>query len=165
MKFDFSDPQIWVAISFILFFLLFGKFIWKKFSSFLDKKILEIKNDIDEAKNLHNEAKDLLAAENKKIQDLDLLVKEIIDNSKNKSYEILRENTKKIEAQIELLEKEATEKIKVIENQTIEEIKSDIISKATSIAEKVLKNELSENNQLSIIKKSIEQTKKALNLN
>ena len=165
MKFDFSDPQIWVAISFILFFLLFGKFIWKKFSSFLDTKILEIKNDIDEAKNLHNEAKDLLAAENKKIQDLDLLVKEIIDNSKNKSYEILRENTKKIEAQIELLEKEATEKIKVIENQTIEEIKSDIISKATSIAEKVLKNELSENNQLSIIKKSIEQTKKALNLN
>ncbi len=163
MKFDFSDPQIWVAISFILFFLLFGKFIWKKFSSFLDTKILEIKNDIDEAKNLHNEAKDLLAAENKKIQDLDLLVKEIIDNSKNKSYEILRENTKKIEAQIELLEKEATEKIKVIENQTIEEIKSDIISKATSIAEKVLKNELSENNQLSIIKKSIKETKKALN--
>ena len=163
MKFDFSDPQIWVAISFILFFLLFGKFIWKKFSSFLDKKILEIKNDIDEAKNLHNEAKDLLAAENKKIQDLDLLVKEIIDNSKNKSYEILRENTKKIEAQIELLEKEATEKIKVIENQTIEEIKLDIISKATSITEKVLKNELSENNQLSIIKKSIKETKKALN--
>ena len=163
MKFDFSDPQIWVAISFILFFLFFGKILWKKLSSFLDNKILEIKNEIDEARNLHNEAKDLLVAENKKIQDLDLLVKEIVDNSKNKSYEILRENTKKIEAQIELLEKEATEKIKVIENQTIEEIKSDIISKATSIAEKVLKNELSENNQLSIIKKSIKETKKALN--
>ena len=163
MKFDFSDPQIWVAISFILFFLFFGKILWKKLSSFLDNKILEIKNEIDEARNLHNEAKDLLVAENKKIQDLDLLVKEIVDNSKNKSYEILRENTKKIEAQIELLEKEATEKIKVIENQTIEEIKSDIIFKATLITEKVLKNELSENNQLSIIKKSIKETKKALN--
>ncbi len=163
MKFDFSDPQLWVAISFVLFFLLFGKILWKKLTSFLDNKILEIKKDIDEARNLHNEAKDLLAAESKKIQDLDLLVKEIIDNSKNKSYEILRDNTQKINAQVELLEKEAIEKIKVIENQTIEEIKSDIISKASSIAEKVLKNELSENNQLSIIKKSIEQTKKALN--
>ena len=162
MKFDFSDPQIWVAISFILFFIFWKNFM-EKIIKFLDNKILEIKNDIDEAKKLHNEAKDLLAAENKKIQDLNLLVKEIIDNSKNKSYEILRENTKKIEAQIELLEKEATEKIKVIENQTIEEIKLDIISKASSIAEKVLKNELSENNQLSIIKKSIEQTKKVLN--
>ena len=73
MKFDFSDPQIWVAISFILFFLFLVKLIWKKFSSFLDNKILEIKNDIDEAKKLHNEAKDLLAAETKKMQDLDLV--------------------------------------------------------------------------------------------
>ena len=97
------------------------------------------------------------------MQDLDLIVKEIIDNSKNKSYEVLRENTQKIEAQIELLEKEAKEKIKVIENQTIDEIKLDITSRASSIAEKVLKSELNENNQLSIIKKSIEQTKKVLN--
>ena len=47
-----------------------------------------------------------LAAENKKIQDLDLLVKEIIDNSKNKSYEILNEKN----SQIELLEKKLQKK-------------------------------------------------------
>ena len=112
MKFDFSDPQLWVAISFVLFFLLFGKILWKKLSSFLDNKILEIKKDIDEAKNLHNEAKDLLAAESKKIQDLDLLVKEIIDNSKNKSYEILRENTKKIERTNRIIRKRSYRKNK-----------------------------------------------------
>ena len=66
-------------------------------------------------------------------------------------------------AQIELLEKEAIEKIKVIENQTIEEIKSDIISKASSIAEKVLQNELSENNQHTIIKNLLSKPKKLLN--
>ena len=139
MKIDFTDPQIWVAISFILFFLLFGKLIWKKLASFLDAKIIEIKNEIDEAKKLHNNAKELLAEETKKIQDLDLVLKDIIDNSKNKSYEILQENTNKIEAQIELLEKDASEKIKVIQNQAIEEIKLDIISKATMISEKVLR--------------------------
>ena len=163
MKVDFSDPQIWVAISFILFFLLFGKLIWKKFSLFLDNKILDIKNEINEAKKLHNDAKELLANETKKMQDLDLIIKEIIDNSKNKSYEILRENTKKIEEQIELLEKEATEKIKVIENQAIVEIKLDIISKATLIAENVLKSKLSENDQHTIMQHSIESTKKILN--
>ena len=41
-----------------------------------------------------------------------LSIKDIIDNSKNKSYEILQENTNKIEAQIELLEKDVSEKIK-----------------------------------------------------
>ena len=163
MKIDFSDPQIWVAISFILFFLLFGKLIWKKFSLFLDNKILDIKNEIDEAKKLHNEAKELLAAETKKMQDLELVIKEIIDSSKNKSYEMLRENSKKIEEQIALLEKEATEKIKVIENQAIVETKLDIISKATLIAENILKSKLSENDQHTIMQASIESTKKILN--
>ena len=41
------------------------------------------------------------------MQDLDIVIKDIIDNSKNKSYEILIENTKKIEEQIEALEKDA----------------------------------------------------------
>ena len=67
MKFDFSDPQIWVAISFILFFYFLENFV-EKFSSFLDNKILEIKNDIDEAKSLHNEAKDLLAKKIRKFR-------------------------------------------------------------------------------------------------
>ena len=160
---DLNDPQLWVAISFILFLVLFGNFIWKKLSSFLDNKILEIKNEIDEAKKLHNDAKELLAIESKKFQDLDLVVKDIIDNSKNKSYEILRENTKKVELQIQLLEKEATEKIKVIENQAIEDIRLDIISNASAIAEKVLKDKLSDSSQQVIMQDSIESTKKILN--
>jgi len=89
MNIDFSDPQIWVAISFILFFIFFGKLIWRQLSNFLDNKILEIQNEIDEAQNLHKETKDLLASESKKAQDLDLIIKGIIDDSKNKSYEIL----------------------------------------------------------------------------
>ena len=72
----------------------------EKFSLFLDNKILDIKNEIDEAKKLHSDAKELLANETKKMQDLDLIIKEIIDNSKNKSYEILRENTKKLKSKL-----------------------------------------------------------------
>ena len=92
-----------------------------------------------------------------------MVIKEIIDTSKNKSYEILHENTKKIETQIELLEKEALEKIKVIENQALLDIKLDIISKASLIAEKVLKDKLNEKNQHIIIQDSIENTKKVIN--
>tara|TARA_B100000029_G_scaffold344739_1_gene337200 strand:- start:3068 stop:3559 length:492 start_codon:yes stop_codon:yes gene_type:complete len=163
MNIDFSDPQIWVAISFILFFIFFGKLIWAKLSNFLDNKILEIKNEIDEAQKLHKDAKDLLASESKKFQDLDLTIKEIIDDSKNKSYEILLENKNKIEAQIDTLEKESLEKIKVLQNQAIEEIKADIVNKASSIAENFVKNKLSEKSQYSIMQDSVEQTKKILN--
>ena len=162
MSIDFSDPQIWVAISFILFFVFFGKLIWKQLTNFLDSKILEIQNEIDEAQKLHKDTKDLLASESKKFQDLDLIIKEIIDDSKNKSYEILLENKKKIETQIQILEKDSLEKIKLQQNQAMEEIKIDIVNKASSIAENFIKNKLSEENQHSIMQDSVEQTKKVL---
>ena len=163
MNIDFSDPQIWVAISFILFFIFFGKLIWRQLSNFLDNKILEIQNEIDEAQKLHKETKDLLASESKKTQDLDLIIKGIIDDSKNKSYEILLENKKKIENQIQILEKDSLEKIKLLQNKAIEEIKIDIVDKSSSIVESFIKNKLSENNQHSIMQDSVEQTKKILN--
>lgn len=163
MNINFLDPQIWVAISFILFFIFFGKLIWKQFSKFLDSKILEIKNEIDEAQKLHKDAKDLLAVETKKLQDLDLVIKEIIDDSKNKSYQLLLENKKKIELQIEVLEKEALKKVKVIQNKALEDIKADIIDKASYIAESIIKNKLSEKNQQNIMQDSVETTKNIFN--
>ena len=63
MNIDFTYPQIWVAVSFILFFIFFGKLAWKQLSKFLDNKILEIKNEINEAQKLHKDAKDLLVFE------------------------------------------------------------------------------------------------------
>ena len=163
MDINFYDPQIWVAISFFFFFIIFGKMVWKQLRSYLDNKILEIKNEIDEAQKLHKDAKDLHATESKKIQDLDLVVKEIIDKSKNQSYELLLENKKKIEHQIDKLEKEALEKIKVIQNQAMEEIKSDIISKSSVIAEKLLASKVSSENQLKIMQESVNQTKNIIN--
>ena len=47
------------------FFVLFGNFIWKKLSSFLDNKINDISNEINDANNIHNEAKILLSSETK----------------------------------------------------------------------------------------------------
>ena len=62
---NLNDPQIWVAVSFLLFFTIFGSFIWKKFSNFLDNKINGISEEILVANNLHQEAKNLLSEEKK----------------------------------------------------------------------------------------------------
>ena len=91
------------------------------------------------------------------------MIKEIIDDSKNKSYQLLLENKKKIELQIEVLEKEALKKIKVIQNKALEDIKIDIIDKASSIAESIIKNKLSEKSQQNIMLDSVETTKNIFN--
>ena len=104
MNLNFLDPQIWVAISFILFFAIFGSLLWNKIKKFLDDKILAIKNDIEEAKLLHDEAKKLLSSETIKYQALDNEIKRIINVSKKESNDLLIENKKRIELEIANLE-------------------------------------------------------------
>ena len=52
----FSDPQFWVAVSFILFIAAIFNPVRKMLVSSLDAQISEIKTKIEEAENLKNEA-------------------------------------------------------------------------------------------------------------
>ena len=48
----FSDPQFWVAVSFILFIAVIFNPVRKILTSSLDAQIKDIKNKIDEVENL-----------------------------------------------------------------------------------------------------------------
>ena len=56
----FSDPQFWVAVSFILFIAAIFNPVRKILTSSLDAQIKDIKNKIDEVENLKNEAQKAL---------------------------------------------------------------------------------------------------------
>ena len=85
---NLNDPQIWVAVSFLLFFIIFGRIIWKNFSSFLDNKINDISEEILVASNLHQEAKNLLSEEKKRLQGLDNEINIIIEEGKLKAQNL-----------------------------------------------------------------------------
>ncbi len=56
----FSDPQFWVAVSFILFIAAIFNPVRKILTSSLDAQINDIKNKIDEVESLKNEAQKAL---------------------------------------------------------------------------------------------------------
>ena len=62
------DATFWVAISFFIFFgvLIYLK-VPQKVNNFLSNKIIEIKNELDEAEKLKEEAKNLFADYENKI--------------------------------------------------------------------------------------------------
>ena len=159
---NFSDPQIWVAISFILFFVLFGNIVWKNFSKFLDNKIENISNEIKSANNLHKEAKDLLSEETKKFQSIDNEIKIILEEGKLQSQNLFNANKSKINAEIEKLEKSSIEKLNYLEQQAIEDMKKKIISKAIKLTESFLIKNLNDNNHLQFMHNSINETDKTL---
>ena len=159
---DLNDPQIWVAVSFLLFFIFFGSYIWKKFSNFLDNKINDISEEIVVASNLHQEAKNLLSEEKKKLQGLDNEINIIIEEGKLKAQNLYNESKEKVNKEIMKLEKAAIEKIKYIENEAILEVQNKISEHSLKLTEKFLEETLSQENHSEMIDNSIKELEKTL---
>ena len=159
---NLNDPQIWVAISFVLFFLFFGNFIWKKFSTFLDSKINDINKEISIANELRQEAKDLLSEEMKKYQGLDNEVNKIIEEGRVKAQNLYNDSKVRINNEIEKLEKSSLEKVKYLEHQAIDEIQEKISKEAMSITKKFLIKSLNKENQVELLNNSIQEVENTL---
>ena len=162
---NFSDPQIWVAIAFILFFSFCGKFIWTKLSSFLDNKINNIGVEIKDAQKLHNDAKLLLSAEIKKFQDLEKTIKNILNDGKLQIHELQQQSREKISIEIKKIEKTSIEKISYLEGQVINEIKNKIARHAILVTQDFLIKELDSKNQLDNINLSVNEIESSLKNN
>jgi F-type H+-transporting ATPase subunit b len=159
---NLNDPQLWVAVSFLLFFIIFGNFIWKKFSNFLDNKVKDINEEILTANNLHQEAKNLLAEEKKKLQGIDNEINIIIEEGKLKAQNLYNESKEKINREIMKLEKSAKDKIKYLEKEAIIEIQNKISEHSIKLTERFLQETLSKEDHAEMINNSIKELEKSL---
>ena len=159
---NFNDPQLWVAVSFLLFFIIFGSVIWKKFSNFLDNKIKDINEEILTASNLHQEAKSLLAEEKKKLQGIDNEINIIIEEGKLKAQNLYNESKEKVNKEIIKLEKSAQEKIKYLENEAVIEIQNKISEHTMKLTKEFLLETLSKEDHAEMINNSIKELQKTL---
>ena len=159
---NLNDPQIWVAVSFLLFFIIFGSFIWKKLSYFLDNKINDISEEISMASNLHQEAKKLLSEEKKKLQGLDDEINIIIEEGKLKAQKLYNESKEKVDKEIIKLEKSAKEKIVYLENEAIVEIQNKISEHTIKLTKEFLEKTLSKEDHAEMISNSLIELEKTL---
>ena len=135
----FSDPQFWVAVSFILFIAAIFNPVRKILTSSLDAQIKDIKNKIDEVENLKKEAQKALdelkereTKVEKEIQNLNLESEKRIAELKDISTSKLTEQSKKrkilAENKIEQLVRDTNNSIKIyISSIAIEATKNILI--------------------------------------
>ena len=157
------DATFWVMISFFLFVGLLIYFqIPQKIRTTLDENILNIKNQIDEAEKLKEEAKHILSEHENKISNSKVEVKSMIDKANEESEKnIIRINTE-FHNLMENRKKNTDERIKQMKNQAIKDIKNTSIKIAIESVEKLLKNSMDKSKLDKIYLSSVEETKLAL---
>ena len=151
----FSDPQFWVAVSFILFIIAIFNPVRKILTSSLDAQIKDIKNKIDEVENLKNEAQKALD----ELKDRETKVEKEIQNlnleSEKKIAELNNISTSKLTDQIEKRKILAENKIEQSVRDTKNSVKNYISRVAIEATRNILLQNLSKDKKSELIEESI----------
>ena len=153
----FSDPQFWVAVSFLLFILAIFKPVKKILLTSLDSQIREIKNKIEESDKIKNDAQLLLSDLKKRELEVEKEIQELKIKSEEKISQLKNQSSKKLSEQIEKRKLIADIKIDQFIRDTNESIKNYISNVTIEVTTNVLKNNLTVENKSRLINESIDE--------
>ena len=157
------DATFWVMISFFLFVGLLIYFqIPQKIKTTLENSISNIKNQIDEANKLKEDAKNILTEHEKKISNSKTEMKLMITKASEEAEKNIIKTNHDFHNLMENRKNNAEERIKQLKNQALKDIKNTSVKIAIESVEKILKNSLDKSKLDKIYLSSIEETKLAL---
>ena len=157
------DATFWVMISFFAFIGLLIYFrVPQKIKIVLDENINNIKNQINEADKLKEDAKNILTEHEKKISNSKAEVKQMINKASEEDEKNVIKTNQEFHNLMESRKKNAEERIKQLKNQALKDIKNTSVKIAIESVEKLIKNSLDKNKLDKIYSSSIEETKLAL---
>ena len=157
------DATFWVMISFFAFLGLLVYFkVPQKIKTLLEENIDSIKNQINEADKLKEEAKNKLAEHEKRIVGSKSEVQKMIKEANELAEKNIIKSNEIFHRQMEMRKKNTEEKIKQLKNQAIKDVKNASVNIAFESIEKLMLNSLDKSKLDKIFNRSIEETKLAL---
>ena len=157
------DATFWVMVSFFIFIGLLVYFkIPQKIKTTLEENINNIKNQLDEADKLKEDAKNILTEHEKKISNSKVEVKQMINKASEEAEKNVIKTNQDFHNLMESRKKNAEDRIKQLKTQALKDIKNASVKIAIESVEKLVKNSLDKSKLDKIYSSSIEETKLAL---
>lgn len=160
----FSTPDIWVALSFVLFIalLLYLK-VPGRVTGALDKRAETIRNELDEARRLREEAQAILSDYQRKHKDVEKEAGEIIRLAQQEAESLAAETRKKLDESLERRTRIAEEKIARAEEQAMAEVRAAAVNVAVAASGEIIRKKLTATASAKLVDESIKGLKGKLN--
>jgi len=157
------DASFWVAVSFVIFLggLIYLK-IPQKINEVLNKLISDIKNELNESEKLRSEAKTLLDNAQAKLDTTEKTSKDILDQAKKESDNLIIEMNDKFHKSSEIKKNLAEKKIFQMKEAAIKEIKDTSIRLAMESVKKIISTSIDKSKLDNLFEKNLEESKIAL---
>lgn len=159
---SFSNPEFWVAVAFVIFV---GVVLWlgyRKVVDGLDARAAGIKGELDEARNLREEAQTLLATYQRKQRDALKEAEGIVEQAKEEAARASAEAEEKLQETIKRRTEMAVNKIAQAESQALQDVRNTAVDVAVDAARALIEKNLDEKTAASLVADSIADIDKKL---
>ena len=133
------EAEFWVAVAFVIFVLILLRLgVHKKAVTALDTRAARIASELDEARNLRDEAQAILAESEKKRRQAEQDAQDIIAGARAEAERVAAEAKAKAEEFVARRTAMAQQKIAQAESQAVAEVRAAAAEAAVAASEKVL---------------------------
>lgn len=159
----FSDPSFWVGLAFVLTVALIAKPIWRGISGSLDERADKIREQIEEARKLREDAQSLLADYQRKQRDALAEAEKIVHQAKEEAERMKVEAAEDLERSIERRKAQALDRIAQSEAQALASVRDTAVDVAVAAAEKLIKDNVTGDKQAALVDDAIKELPDRLN--
>jgi len=159
-----KEAEFWVAVAFVLFMGVLAYFqVFKKVVDALDQRSARIRQELEEARLLREEAQALLAESKRKQQAAEADAAEIIAGARAEADRTAAEAKSRMDEFLARRTKMAEAKIAQAEEQAVADVRAAAADAAVAAAEKILSENAKGKVADDLIRKGIEDLKTGLN--
>lgn len=159
-----QDPSTWVLLGVVVVLgILYRAGAHKTIAKALDARAVKIKEDLDQAQSLREEAQELLAEYQRRQRAAEDEAQAIIEHAKRDAKRLAEESRDKINAQIARRTAAAEARIARAEGQAIAEVRGQTADLAVAAARTIIRNRMDAASQNSLIDKAISGVQSRLN--
>lgn len=137
-----SGPEFWVAVAFVI---VVAGLVWKGgpvITAMLDGRAAKIKDELEEARRLREEAQQMLAEYQRKQRDALKDAEQIVAAARAEAERAAEQAARDLEAAIERRERLAVEKIALAESKASAEVRNTAVDVAIAALRQLLAKEL-----------------------
>ncbi len=145
----------WYTFSFIIFAGIILKFGAPVIASILDKRIDQIKKDLEEAESLRVEAQEMLAQYQRKHRDAVEEAEKILNTARENAYQFQAKAEADLEELMQRREAQLQERLNRMEQNAINEIKSYAAELAMDVASQIIIDNLDKKTNNKLVDQSI----------
>ncbi len=160
---EFSNPEFWVALAILLVIALAFKPVAKAITGGLDERSGKIRQQIEEARKLREDAQALLAEYQRKQRDAMAEAEKIIAQARTEAARMKIDAEKDLEHAIERRKQQALERIAQTEAQAIAQVRNTAVDVALAAAQALIQSSLDPAKQQALADKAISELPARLN--